>query len=137
MIISPQGKIVAKAEGPDGLAIADIDVHGQREGGDALNHQRDMRARLFRERNPEAFGILTETKPPVLAKLPIDLTSQEAGRIMARALTVGEEEFRKANGLAGSSSKEEAIAAFERLQKEYPGTWIERRSRERVLEMTK
>lgn len=137
MIISPQGKIVAKAEGPDGLAIADIDVHGQREGGDALNHQRDMRARLFRERNPEAFGILTETKPPVLAKVPIDLPSQEAGRIMARALTVGEEEFRKANGLAGSSSKEEAIAAFERLQKEYPGTWIERRSRERVLEMTK
>ena len=62
MIISPQGKIVAKAEGPDGLAIADIDVHGQREGGDAMNWQRDMRARLFRERNPEAFQILTDTE---------------------------------------------------------------------------
>ena len=63
MIISPQGKIVAQAEGPDGLAIADIDPRGQREGGDALNWQRDMRARLFRERNPEAFRILTDTQP--------------------------------------------------------------------------
>ncbi len=35
MIISPQGKIVARAEGPDGLAIADIEPRGQREGGDA------------------------------------------------------------------------------------------------------
>jgi predicted amidohydrolase len=49
MIVSPQGKIIARAEGPDGLAIADIEPHGQREGGDALNWQRDMRARLFRE----------------------------------------------------------------------------------------
>src|SRR3989475_1819770 len=85
MIISPQGKIVAKAEGPDGLAIADIDPHGQREGGDALNWQRDMRARLFRERHPEAFHILTDTNAPVLAKVPIELTAQEAGRVMARA----------------------------------------------------
>lgn len=81
MIISPQGKIVARAEGPDGLAIADIDPRGQRDGGDSLNWQRDMRARLFRERNPEAFHLLTDTNPPVLAKVPIDLTQQEAGRI--------------------------------------------------------
>src|SRR5678815_1151745 len=100
MIISPQGKIVAQAEGPDGLAIADIDPRGQREGGDALNWQRDMRARLFRERNPEAFRILTDPNPPVLAKVPIGLSSQEAGRIMARALTMGEEEFKQASGLA-------------------------------------
>jgi predicted amidohydrolase len=37
MIISPKGTIVAKAEGPDGLAIADIDVRGGREGGDSMN----------------------------------------------------------------------------------------------------
>src|SRR4051812_20489273 len=70
MIISPQGKIVAKAEGPDGLAIADIDPRGQREGGDAMNWQRDMRARLFREKNPETFQILTVSNPPVLTKVP-------------------------------------------------------------------
>jgi hypothetical protein len=28
---------------------------------DVLNHQRDIRVGLFGERNPEAFGILTET----------------------------------------------------------------------------
>src|SRR5262245_65717257 len=101
MIISPQGKIVAEAQGPDGLAIADIDPRGQREGGDALNWQRDMRARLFRERNPEAFRILADPNPPILAQVPIGLTSQDAGRILARALTVGEDEFGQANRLSG------------------------------------
>src|SRR4051812_42853365 len=132
MIISPQGKIVAKAEGPDGLAIADINVRGQREGGDAMNWQRDMRARLFRERKPEAFQILTDTKPPVLDKVPIDLTSQEAGRVMARTLTVGEDEFKQANALISRGQTDEAIAAFERLRKDYPATWIDRRSEERL-----
>ena len=108
---------------------------GQREGGDALNHQRDMRARLFRERNPEAFRILTETNPPVLAKIPIDLTRQEAGRVMARALTVGEEEFKQANVLVGSGKSDEAIAAFERLRKEYPATWIDRQSEEQLVKL--
>jgi hypothetical protein len=73
-----------------------------------------MRARLFRERNPEAFRILTDTNPPVLAQVPIELTQQEAGRIMARALTVGEDEFKQANGLVGSGKTTEAISAFDR-----------------------
>lgn len=130
MIISPQGKIVARAEGPDGLAIAEIDPRGEREGGDAMNWQRDMRARLFRERNPEAFGILSDTNPPVLAKVPISLTPQQAGVIMARALTVGEDEFKMANQLVRDSKTNEAIAAFERLRREYSGTWIDRQSEE-------
>src|SRR6185436_6097807 len=132
MIISPQGRIVAQAQGADGLAIADIDPRGQREGGDALNRQRDMRARLFRERNPDAFSILTDPNPPVLAKVPIDLTSQEAGRVMARALTVGEEDFNQANVLLERKQTNEAISAFERLRKEYPATWIDVRSQERL-----
>ena len=135
MIISPQGKIVAQAEGPDGLAVADIDPRGQREGGDALNWQRDMRARLFRERNPEAFRILTDPHPPVLDKVPISLTQQEAGRIMARALTVGEDEFKQANELVQRGKSGEAITAFERLRQEYPDTWIDRRSQERLAKL--
>ncbi len=137
MIISPQGKIVAQAEGPDGLAIADINVHGQREGGDAFNQQRDMRARLFRERNPEAFRILTDTNPPVLGKVPIHLTSRESGRIMARALTVGEEEFKEASALMRSGKTQDAMAAFERLRQEYPTTWIDRRSKELLTQLGK
>ena len=135
MIISPQGKIVAEAKGPDGLAIADLNPRGNREGGDAMNWQRDMRARLFRERNPAAFGILTEPHPPVLDKVPIGLTEQEAARVMARTLTVGEEEFRAANALARDGKNREAIAAFERLRQEYPATWIDRRAEERLLQL--
>ncbi len=132
MVISPRGKIIARAEGPDGLAIADIDPLGGRQGGDAMNHQRDMRARLFRERNPAAFGILTDPNPPVLEKVPIDITSKEAGRIAARVLTIGEEEFQQAESLAREGKTTDAIAAFDRLRAEYRGSWIERVASERL-----
>ena len=132
MIISPRGKIVAHADGPDGLAIADIDPLGGREGGDSANHQKDMRARLFRERNPEAFGILTSTNPPALDKLPIDVTRRRRRRIMARMLTVGEEEFRAATALSQAGKTTEAITAFLKLRAEYKGTWIDRVAAERV-----
>lgn len=135
MIVSPQGKIVAKATGPDGLAIAEVNVRGQREGGDALNWQSDMRARLFRERNPSAFGILTDADPPVLKKVPISITSKEAGRIMGRALTVGEDEFKQSRNLMQEGKMEEAVRAFERLQREYPGTWIDRRAGELLAQV--
>ena len=64
MVISPQGQIVAQAEDAEGLAIADINPFGNREGGDSSNWQPDMRARLFRERNPAAFGLLVDDQPP-------------------------------------------------------------------------
>jgi predicted amidohydrolase len=132
MIISPRGKILAQAEGPDGLAIADIDPRGGRAGGDAMNTQRDMRARLFRERNPAAFGILTDPNPPVLEKIPIDISREEAGRIAADVLTVGEEEFGRAESLVRQGRTDAAIEAFARLQKQYPGSWIDRVATERL-----
>jgi len=58
-----------------------------------------VRARLFRERNPAAFGILSVPNPPVLAKVPATITEQEAVRLAQRVLTVGEEEFRAAAAL--------------------------------------
>ena len=91
-----------------------------------MNQQHDMRARLFRERNPTAFGILTDPNPPVLAKVPIDVTPEEAGRIAARVLTIGEEEFRQAASLARAGKTSDAISAFVRLRTEYRGSWIER-----------
>jgi predicted amidohydrolase len=135
MIISPRGKIVAQADGPDGIAFADIDPHGSREGGDSANWQRDMRARLFRERNPTAFGPITDPNPPVLSKVPIDITQKEAARIFARMLTVGEAEFKHAATLARDGHIQEAIAAFERLRSEYRGSWIDRVSAERLTEL--
>jgi predicted amidohydrolase len=132
MVISPRGKIIARAEGADGLAIADINPLGGRQGGDAMNHQQDMRARLFRERNPAAFGILTDPHPPVLDKVPLEITQDEAGKIAARVLTIGEDEFRDAEALAREGKSSEAITAFVRLTSDYRGSWIERVAKERL-----
>ncbi len=60
-----------------------------------------MRGRLFRERVPEAYGILTDPDPPVLAKVPSNVTADEAIRIMATVLTTGEERFNEAEALRG------------------------------------
>jgi hypothetical protein len=59
-----------------------------------------MRGRLFRERVPGAYGILTRPDPPVLARVPSNVTSDEAIRIMATVLTTGEERFNQAEALA-------------------------------------
>jgi predicted amidohydrolase len=132
MIISPRGKILATAKEADGLAIADIDPHGGREGGDAFNMQRDMRGRLFRERVPEAYGILVAPNPPVLAKAPSNVTAKDAVRIAATALTNGEERFKQAEALAREGNRVEAIRAFQILCEECRTSWIDRESRKRV-----
>ena len=132
MIISPRGKIIATANGPDGLAIADIDPFGDREGGDAFNTQQDMRGRLFRERVPEAYGLLTEPNPPVLAKVPSNVSRDEAIRIMSTVLTTGEERFNQANALARAGQKDAAIQLFEQLCEECRTSWIDRVARQRV-----
>jgi hypothetical protein len=91
-----------------------------------------MRARLFRERNPEAFGMLTESNPPILEKVPIEITQKEAGRIAAEVLTIGEEEFRQAEALVRAGKTAEAIVAFGRLRSKYRGSWIDRVAAERL-----
>jgi predicted amidohydrolase len=132
MIVSPQGKIIAQAKGPDGIALANIDPSAGREGGDAMNHQVDMRARLFRERNPAAYDILINPMPPVLAKVPLDISVEEAADIGARMLTIGEDEFKAAEALVRSGKKDQAIAAFQKLRTSYRGSWIDRVSAERL-----
>jgi predicted amidohydrolase len=133
MIISPQGKVLAEAKGGDTLAIAAIDPRGGREGGDSANHQRDMRARLFRERSPAAFGLLVDPHPPVLAKVPEVTTPDQAIRVFAGILTVGEERFRDAAALARQGRTAEAIRAFEQLSRDYPSSWIDREARKRLV----
>ncbi|MCL4852545.1 MAG: hypothetical protein KJZ78_14340 [Bryobacteraceae bacterium] len=132
MIISPQGKVLAEGKEPNDIAMADINPFAGREGGDALNSQTDMRARLFRERNPAAYGILTDPNPPVLKKIPEVTTAEEAVRVGAQALTIGEERFRDAEALLNSGKTADAIAAFEKLRTDFPRTWIDRVSRQRL-----
>jgi predicted amidohydrolase len=133
MIISPQGKILTKAEGKDDIAIADIDPATGRSGGDAMNHANDMRARLFRERSPEAFSMITRTDPPVLKKVPEEISIDQAVRVSQGALTEGEAKF----SAAGRLPKDEAIRAYEALIAEYPLTWIDRVSRQRITDLRK
>ena len=135
MIVSPQGKVLAEAQGTDSLAIAEIDPYGGREGGDSSNRQRDMRARLFRERSPAAFGLLVDPRPPVLEKVPETISPARAVRIFAGMLTVGEEQFGKATTLAREGKTDEAIREFERLIREYPDSWIDRESRVRLARL--
>src|SRR5262245_38800962 len=135
MIISPQGKILAEGKGPDDIAVADIDPFAGREGGDAMNYQADMRARLFRERSPAAFRILTDPNPPVLEKVPETMTVAEAVDISSKTLTVGEEKFKQADALLRQGKTNEAAAAFEKLRSEFRQTWIDRVSQERLAKL--
>jgi predicted amidohydrolase len=132
MILSPKGEVLVEAEGQDGFAIADIDPFGGRDGGDAMNWQRDMRARLFRERSPAAFGILTDPEPPVLRKVPSTIAVDEAVRIAGKTLSTGDERFREAEALQRAGQIPEAIRAFEQLCVEFPQTWVDRVSRQRL-----
>ena len=135
MIVAPQGTIIAEAQDADGLAVADIDPRGGREGGDAMNCQRDMRARLFRERSPSAFAILSEPNPPVLDQVAATITEQEAVRVAQKVLTVGEEEFQAAEALVRAGRTGEAVTAFTRLRREYHGSWIDRVAAERLKQL--
>jgi hypothetical protein len=132
MILSPKGDLLAEAEGQDVLALADIDPFGGRDGCDAMNEQRDMRARLFRERWPAAYGILTDPNPPALGKIPATISVADACRTANAALTLGEEEFRQADALARDGKAKEATRAFEALIAKYPKTWIDRVARQRL-----
>ena len=91
-----------------------------------------MRGRLFRERVPEAYGILTDPNPPVLAKVPSNVTRDDAIRIMATVLTTGGERFKEADALAKSGQTEAAIRLFEQLCEECPTSWIDRAARARL-----
>lgn len=135
MIIDPKGTIISEGDGPDDIAIADIDPFGGRDGGNAFDQQRDMRARLFRERSPAAFGALVDPQPPILAKVPTDDTPEQITRRCNGVLTVGAEQFQEADVLLKEGKIEEARSIFEKLCAEYSGSWIERVGSERLREI--
>jgi hypothetical protein len=137
MIVSPQGAVISEAKQSGGIAMADIDPFGGREGGDALNSQRDMRARLFRERNPAAYSVLTDPNPPALKKIPATITIEEAVRIGSGLLTVGEERIAEAEALMRSGKSTEAARAFAKLREDFPATWIDREAKKRLAAIHK
>ena len=137
MVISPRGEILAEATAGEEIAMAEIDPQGGRENADWVNAQDDMRSRLFRERRPEVFGNLTLSRPPVLDKVP-DLqpgSPAEIAEIYRRTTTVGHLEFEHAEKLREEGDEAGAIAAYRKLQSDYPRSWFDRTARERLAEL--
>jgi len=122
----------ARAEGPDGFAIAAVDPRGGRAVGDSGNRQPHIRARLFRDRNPAAFSLLTAPHAPVLDQGPLKLSHAEAGGIMAQILTVREEEFQPARAQEQAGPVPAARAASEKLPINDRDSWIDRAATERL-----
>jgi len=135
MIISPQGKVLAEGKAPGDIVSADVDPFSGRGAGDAWNSQADMRARLFRERNPAAYGILTDPAPPALRKLPPAITPAEAVRIAEGAMTIGGDRFAEAEAWLRAGKTEEAVRAFEKLRADYTNTWIDRAARAQLAKL--
>ena len=79
-----------------------------------------------------SVACLTDPEPPALSRLPAIPSSAEVVRIANGALTVGSEAFRQADALRRDGKEEAARKAFEQLIADYPGTWIDRLSRERL-----
>lgn len=137
LILSPLGEILAEEMRPGEIAIADMDPFGGRQNQDWANRQEDMRARLFRERRPEAFGVLTSLHPPVLATLPdiIPGSAPEIARMVNRASTVGHLQYEAAEAHLRAGRLDQAAEAFEALIREYPASWFERTARERLASL--
>lgn len=132
LIISPKAKILAEGGGkPDAIVTADIDIQGDRLAGDAHGGTTtDYRARLFRERNTKAYGILIDENPPILNKLK-DVyvpTRAEAIALSAEVGTTGAAEYNEAERLLRAGKVAEAKKRFEKMAEHFGTTWIGRAS---------
>jgi predicted amidohydrolase len=137
IIISPQGEIIAQEKEPGEVAVAEVDPFGGRQGGDFANWQEDLRCRVYRERRPSAYGVLTDPHPPALDRLPDygPAPAEEIAEIFGRAITVGHVHHREAQELLRKGQIEGAIAAFEALGAAYPKTWFDREASARLKEI--
>ncbi len=128
-VIAPSGAILARAKEGDELVVAELDPRAGREFGDACGGTfPDHRARLFRERVPGAYAILTDPNPPALGKFEgVELPSpDEAARLAAEVLTTGEERFTAAQKLLKTGRRGEARREFEEMADHFKTTWIGR-----------
>jgi len=136
MIVDPQGEVIAEGgDEPDAIVAAEIDPAGGREAGDALGGiTADFRARLFRERNPAAYGILTDPNPPALEKLkhvPVP-SIEKAAALLNEGLTTGADAFYEGERWLAEGRMDEARQRFEELSARFGTLWIGRAARERL-----
>jgi predicted amidohydrolase len=136
LIISPKGEVLTDGERrQDAIVCTEIDISAGRDAGDAHGGiTTDFRARLFRERVPQAYSILTKTNPPILKKLR-DVyvpSGEQASALAAEVFTTAADAFYEADRLLSEGSVEEAISQFRELSERYGTTWVGRASRERL-----
>jgi len=136
LVISPKGEVIADGgREPDAIVAADIDLASGRDTGDALGGiTSDFRARLFRERVPSAYGILTDERPPVLGRLSgVTVPSgKEGAELCAEGMTTGADAFYEAEGWLAEGKVEEARLRFQALSERFGTLWIGNVSRERL-----
>jgi len=136
LIINPKGEIIAEGGNqPDAIITAQIDLAVGREAGDALGGTTaDFRARLFRERNPAAYRILTEENPPGLERLQhIEVPSiEQAAALMAEGMTTGADAFYQAERWIEQGQTALARQRFTELAQHFGSVWIGRVAQERL-----
>ncbi|MHC4396318.1 MAG: carbon-nitrogen hydrolase family protein [Planctomycetota bacterium] len=136
MIISPKAKILAEGgRQSDAIVTADIDISSGRQTGDAHGGiTTDYRARMFRERNTKAYGILLDENPPILNKLkhvyvPSDA---EAAALSAEITTTAADAFYEAERWLSEGKTDKAKERFEKLAERFGTTWIGRAARRQL-----
>lgn len=139
MIIGPKGQVLVQAEqGGDCIVSADVDLASGRSAGDALGGTTaDFRARLFRERNPAAYSILTDQHPPALARL-MDVavpTEAEASAMFAEGITTGTERFYEAERLQAAGDFDGARVIYQDLAARLGTLWMATASRDRLAKL--
>ncbi|MDA0334463.1 MAG: carbon-nitrogen hydrolase family protein [bacterium] len=139
MIIGPRGQILAEAANSgDCIVAADVDLTSGREAGDALGGMtQDFRARLFRERNPAAYRILTDEHPPALDRLqhvPVP-SAAEAAALFAEGITTGSERFYEAERLEKAGDLSKAREIFADLGARFGTLWMGTAARERLTRL--
>ncbi len=139
MIVGPRGQILAQAETTgDCLVAADVDVTTGRAAGDALGGTTaDFRARLFRERNPAAYRVLTDENPPALARLRHVAvpTEAEASAMFAEGITTGSERFYEAERLQAAGDIEAARSIYQDLGARLGTLWMGTAARQRLAQL--
>ena len=68
----------------------------------------------------------------MLDKIPVTLTVEEAVRIGSGVLTTGADRFGEAEKMVSSGRRDEAVACFRELMREFPESWLDRASRQRL-----
>ena len=120
MIIGPKGQILAEAE-----------TSGDSLGGST----QDFRARLFRERNPAAYRILTDDHPPALDRLkdvPVP-SAAEASALFAEGITTGTERFYEAERLHKEGQIDAAREIFADFGERFGTLWMGTAARQRLV----